>query len=86
MHSSNCINVINNTGEDNDYNIKEVNCMNNFLGGNTFIKNSPVRHIKDDTEDPSDKLISVDFTMILLFCLFGFMATESVNYFRTKIK
>jgi hypothetical protein len=84
LHSSNYTNIVNNTGKDNFYDIKEVNCLNNYFEGNSFKRYIPIRDEDNDPNDSSNDLFIVDFTLILFFCLVVFILGVSINTFRQR--
>ena len=63
LQGSNYTNVIDNTGENNTYDIKEINCLYNYFLGN-FIPNTQTRD--SDKKETPDTLVSIDFTVVIL--------------------
>ena len=77
MLASNYSSVISNNGINNNNDIKQINCTGNTLGGNSFRVVS-----RENSSGESKSVIHIaDFTIILLLCIFGFLA-----YFMFYIK
>ena len=82
LENSNFTNIVNNTGEGNIYDIQEINSQNNYFEGNNFIKNVPPREEKN-SNNSLEILKSVDFTLVLVFCLSFFALGLLINKYRS---
>lgn len=81
LNSSNQTKVINNIGENNEYDIREINCLENYFYGNHFIKNLESRESNNGFKK-LDELNLIDFTIVILSCLAIF---SLIFIFRSKI-
>ncbi len=73
LYSSNHSSVIYNEGINNDYSIKQINCIDNTFDENSFKILTYSRTVDSDTNDNEYEEKIVDFTILLLFCLFSFV-------------
>lgn len=68
LHSTNNSYIVNNEGYGNKYNIKEINCKDNYFKDNNFIEGINLRATNEGDEIPKNSKNStiVDFTLVLL--------------------
>jgi len=73
LHSSNHSSFIYNEGVNNQYSIKQINCVDNTFDENSFKIISPSRTIDGDSSDNDYEEIIIDFTIVLVLCFLVFL-------------